>query len=345
MEWTVSVVSLAATGAQQELAHSVAKLLESEMPVERLTRAGLDPALDSPTWLRMASLGWLGIATAEAGGGSDLPAQDQVLVAREFGRALAPLSMVASLLGARAAQAAGDASLSKAIVTGMRRVAIAVPIGTSGDGSGAYLLDCRDAALALLVSPRGAALHGLAELPEFEQREAFDEAMPLAWTDLAAAHVLCRVQEPGLYDLALILSAAYTTGMCEAITGMAVRYASTREQFGRPIGGFQAVKHGCADMAIRSDAAWAQVVFAALCFGQEGDEARYQALGARLVASAYAIANAQANIQLHGAIGVTDELVAHRFLKRARVMDMCFGTAATHGDALLSCPDVLEQAA
>lgn len=339
------MASLVATDAQQELAHSVAKFLKAELPVERLTGAGLDPALDSRTWHQMASLGWLGIATAGVAGGSDLPVGDHVLVAREFGRVLAPLSMLTSLLGARVAQAAGNAPLAESIIAGISRVAIGVPTRAPGEGAGAYLLDCHDAALALLVRPDGATLHGLAELAELEQRDAFDEAMPLAWANLAAAPVLCQVPEPGLYDLTLILSAAYATGMCEAITGMAVRYASTREQFDRPIGGFQAVKHRCADMAIRSDAAWAQVVFAALCFGQDNGRARYQALAARLVASAHAIVNAQANIQLHGAIGVTDELVAHRFLKRARVMDMCFGTAVTHRDALLSCSDVLEQAA
>ena len=88
------MASLVATDAQQELAHSVAKFLEAELPVERLTGTGLDPALDSRTWHQMASLGWLGIATAGVAGGSDLPVGDHVLVAREFGRVLAPLSML-----------------------------------------------------------------------------------------------------------------------------------------------------------------------------------------------------------------------------------------------------------
>ena len=81
------------------------------------------------------------------------------------------------------------------------------------------------------------------------------------------------------------------------------------------------------------------MVFAALAVARDQPDAVLQALAARLVAGSYAILGAQENIQLHGAIGTTSELSAHRYLKRAHVMDLCFGPAEQHRRALLNLPD------
>ena len=252
----------------------------------------------------LAQLGWLGIAT-------DLPLVEQALVVREFGRALAPLQTLAAIAAARLA---GD------IASGAKRVALLAED---------HLIDDEGADLALLITPQAASLFSIESRTTLTP---FDDSLSLSRAIATAP--IHHIESPQPHRDMLILAGAYATGLCEAITAMASDYARTREQFGQPIGAFQAIKHRCADMAIRADAAWSQTVFAAL-----SPDSDYQALSAFIVATSYAIESAQENIQLHGAIGITEELAAHRFLKRAHVLDMVFGPINRCRDALLACDD------
>ena len=102
---------------------------------------------------------------------------------------------------------------------------------------------------------------------------------------------------------------------------MAVDYAKLREQFGRPIGAFQATKHRCADMAVRAEAAWCQTVLAALAAARGQTDAGFHAAAASIVAARAAIDNAEQNVQLHGGIGYTMECDAHLYLKRAHLLE------------------------
>jgi alkylation response protein AidB-like acyl-CoA dehydrogenase len=113
--------------------------------------------------------------------------------------------------------------------------------------------------------------------------------------------------------------------MAEATRDMAVEYAKTRQQFGKAIGSFQAIKHLCADMAIRAEAAVCQVIFAALVESERRAGARFHSVAARLVAVEAALQNAAQNIQVHGAIGFTAEAEAHLFIKRAHVLEQLWG--------------------
>src|SRR4029453_4482295 len=113
-----------------------------------------------------------------------------------------------------------------------------------------------------------------------------------------------------------------------------VEYAKVRRQFGKPIGTFQAIKHRCADMAVRAEVARAMVTYAAGALAEgEPDVARHGAM-AKTLAGGAAIANATDNIQNHGGMGYTWESDAHLYLKRARLLEHCFGTRTAHLDAL-----------
>ncbi|HKY17080.1 MAG TPA: acyl-CoA dehydrogenase family protein, partial [Microthrixaceae bacterium] len=115
-------------------------------------------------------------------------------------------------------------------------------------------------------------------------------------------------------------------------------YAKDRQQFGQPIGGFQAVKHRCADMAVRADLASSQVRWAALSIAGSLPDAGAHAAAAAIVASNAAITNAQTNIQNHGGIGFTWEHTAHRFVTRARMWGALLGGVRAHQAALLAAP-------
>lgn len=130
---------------------------------------------------------------------------------------------------------------------------------------------------------------------------------------------------------AAVLTAAQLVGIASATTDAAVAYAKEREQFGRTIGSFQAVKHLCADMEVRTEVARA-AVYAAACVLDDpsaGDAARAVA-AAKLLANEAALANGKANIQVHGGMGFTWEVDAHLYLKRAVVLGGRWGT--THAN-------------
>ena len=100
----------------------------------------------------------------------------------------------------------------------------------------------------------------------------------------------------------------------------AVAYLSIREQFGRPLGSFQALKHRAADMATEVEAALSLTTYAALSLAEGHPGARLYCLSARALAHRAALANARANIQLHGAIGTTFEHDAHFAVKRVHIL-------------------------
>ncbi len=124
-----------------------------------------------------------------------------------------------------------------------------------------------------------------------------------------------------------VLTAALQVGMAQWACDLAVEYAQGRVQFGRPIGGFQAVKHLCADMAVRAEVARIAVQAAAVTVDQpDVGDASVAAAGAKLLADEAAVTNGRSCIQVHGGMGFTWEVPAHLAYKRARVLATAFGT-------------------
>ncbi|MGQ0825644.1 MAG: acyl-CoA dehydrogenase family protein [Actinomycetota bacterium] len=134
-----------------------------------------------------------------------------------------------------------------------------------------------------------------------------------------------------------VLTAAFLLGIADRCAELAVTHANARVQFGRPIGGFQAVKHLCADMVTRTEVARAAVYAA----GAHLDDAALRGLdrdvaGAKVVAADAALANGKSATQIHGGMGFTWEVDVHLYLKRAWVLDTHFGSADSHADAVAS---------
>ncbi len=131
-----------------------------------------------------------------------------------------------------------------------------------------------------------------------------------------------------------VLTAAYQVGMAQACVEAATAYALEREQFDRPIGSFQAVKHILADMAVRAEVARAAVDAAAVAVDDVDESSRRAVAGARLLAGEAARKNAKSSLQVHGGMGFTWEVDVHLFLKRAWVLDTVFGSPDAQADAL-----------
>ncbi|GGL13679.1 acyl-CoA dehydrogenase family protein [Nocardia jinanensis] len=135
-------------------------------------------------------------------------------------------------------------------------------------------------------------------------------------------------------DRAAVALAAEQVGGAERVLEMAVGYASTRQQFGRPIGSFQAIKHKCADMLVAVESARSAARFAADAVDADDPEQDMLAALAKSVCSTAYSACATENIQIHGGIGFTWEHPAQLFYKRAKSSEVQFGSPAHHRSVL-----------
>jgi alkylation response protein AidB-like acyl-CoA dehydrogenase len=132
-----------------------------------------------------------------------------------------------------------------------------------------------------------------------------------------------------------VLVSAMRLGIAEATQELATAYASEREQFGRAVGSFQALKHILADCFVRQELARAAVYAAGVRLDDSKLEGRERAVSAAvLIAGEAAMKNARACIQVHGGMGFTWENPAHYYLKRAWVLENAIGSSAEFAESL-----------
>ena len=145
----------------------------------------------------------------------------------------------------------------------------------------------------------------------------------------AAAPVLSRT-----LDLAAVALAAEQVGGAQRCLDMAVEYAKTRIQFGRPIGSFQAIKHKCADMLLEVESAKSAAYYAGWAAAEDSEELPVVASLAKSYCSEAFFHAAAENIQIHGGIGFTWEHDAHLYFKRAKSSELMLGDPSYHRELL-----------
>jgi alkylation response protein AidB-like acyl-CoA dehydrogenase len=321
---------------QAQILEAIRSFLTDQAPIGRLRKHGAIGNPDARLWPELGALGFLGIALAESQGGIGLGSVEETLVFREFGRHLISLSVFGMTLGARVAALCGDSALRDGILAGAIPVGIANPRGPKDF----HLFEATAAEWILLLDEAGAALVRRDQFTEIRQVDSTDAALMLERARLdpdAPRHKIDSAAHP-IHQHGLLLLAAYAVGVGEAARDMAVDYAKIREQFGKPIGSFQAIKHICADMAIRSEAALCQTCFASLTFAQGRRDAPFHVIASKIVATETALKNAAANIQVHGAFGFSAEADAHHYLKRAHVADLLWGDLKHQREKLVELP-------
>ena len=162
-----------------------------------------------------------------------------------------------------------------------------------------------------------------------------DRTRELGWLrdlDVEAGDVVSDAE--AFLDRASVAFSAELLGVAAKALEMAVEYAKVREQFGKPIGSFQAIKHRCADMLVDVEGMRSTVYWAAWCVGSGDRDASIAASTAKAWctdASKRVLASA---LQVHGGIGFTWEHDLHLYLKRAQLDQISFGDAAFHRDRL-----------
>jgi hypothetical protein len=235
---------------------------------------------------------------------------------------------------------AGREDLLQQILTGESSVCLVVvrsEVAADGTLDGiVQLVDRPGAAWALLLTPEVAALYPVEAFGDVIEVTSIDPGVKLARVQVSGLTPTVISTAPGaLYSRGVLLLSAFLVGIAEAVTTASTEHAITRQQFGRPIGVNQAVKHACANMAVGSEAARTQVFYAASAVEAERPDAAAQISMAFVIAAQAAISNAQATIQVHGGMGYTAEHDAHLFVKRARVLGSLLGGRHAHLEHIL----------
>ena len=322
------MIDLLPSEEQQQIIDSVAAFLAAELPLARL-RPGPDGVrpreadFSGDLWQRMAGLGWFGLGIPEGQGGAGLTVVAEMLLARELGRYAVTPSIVATIAATHLAQRCGS-DLCESFMSGARRVAIANRVRVGNDEF--HLMDARDACYCLVVDGTEARLYETTAFDDVRTVTSLDDAIALERARLdPRARPLLRDAGAEVAHRFSLLTSAQLLGVAEAALRQSVDYARSREQFGQAIGAFQAIKHRCADMAMRAEAAYAQVFFAGLSQADGQPDAPCQVAAARVISADAALANSRSSVQVHGGIGFTAECDAHVLLKRAHLLGQLGG--------------------
>jgi alkylation response protein AidB-like acyl-CoA dehydrogenase len=331
-------MDLMLSGDQEAVRDSIRDVLSEHASAERLRAAmATEDGFDGRLWTAAGELGWFGLSVPEAAGGAGYGLPEAMVLFTELGRALAPGPWLGTVVAAHAVGAAGgDATTRAAVLAGRERVAL-VDDPEDRLGSGATVDGVIDGGVATRILVLGSTRARLVDLDPAPRasRHCVDPTRRMAEVRLGSGPGRVVGQDAaGLRRSACVLAAAEAAGVAERAVEMSVGYAKVREQFGRPIGSFQAIKHRCADMAVRAEVARSAVTYASVALAEGAAGAGLAVHTAKALATEAAIANTTDNVQNHGGIGYTWEAEPHLYLKRARLLEHVLGTRVEHLDAI-----------
>jgi alkylation response protein AidB-like acyl-CoA dehydrogenase len=253
-----------------------------------------------PSWEQLVELGWVGVSIPEEHGGLGLGFLEEAVLLEETARALMPGPWFATTVLAQ--PALEPEALARVAAGGERWSAVV-------DGLVANLGEVDRVATADGPVPA-----------QGEAERTMDDTRPLGRLDAGDApvdrprvHAACALEAIGVGTRALELG---------------VEHARTREQFGRPIGVFQAVSHALASTFVELETARSVAYWAAWCVAEEDERAPLAVASAKSFCAETAVAACERSIQVHGGIGFTWEHVLHRYYKRAQWIDAFGGHAA-----------------
>jgi alkylation response protein AidB-like acyl-CoA dehydrogenase len=354
-----------ASASQQLLLSTARGFLRQHCPPELIQRLALDAhGFDETLWRRMAELGWAGLLIPAELGGSDGSLLDVVLLVEEMGRAglsgpFVTSAVVATTLVVSAGSPAQQKRMLPALAAGERVASLALVEETGSFEPHAVSLACAtpgrlsgrklfvnnahvaddlvvavrvDDALSLILLPTDRA--GVARVPldvisgEKLFEVVFDD-VAVRRDDLlgpvgAGGALLARALQAGA-----LARTADMVGGAQRVLELTVEHAKTRVQGGRPIGGYQAIQHACADLVRDVDASRALLYAAAWKMG-EGRQAADDVAMAKAYAGEACLAVARRGHQIFGAISYCEEHPLHLIHKRMQAASLEFGDAALH---------------
>jgi alkylation response protein AidB-like acyl-CoA dehydrogenase len=357
------------TDEQQAIRSTAHDFLASRFKSERLREiAASDTGFDEGIWREMAELGWAGLALPEEWGGQGLGIVDLAVLFEEMGYVCAPSPLLSNTVAGLALTFAGsDAQKERwlrPLAAGELRgtpalVDAGIPaepnrfaMAAESDGDGVVLngektlvMDAASADFFLVASADGHRhvvekdAGGVTVTPE----ESIDLTRRVSSVRLENVRVAPENTLPGgtedywpVFQRACVAIAAESTGVAQRALDLSVEYAKDRQQFGRPIGAYQAVSHRCAQMLLETENSRSAVYGAAWAADAEPESLPLAASMAKAYSSDAGWRVPDAAIQVHGGIGFTWEHDLHFFLKRGRANAASFGDAKWHRERVAS---------
>jgi alkylation response protein AidB-like acyl-CoA dehydrogenase len=340
-------MQFAFTDQQLEFQAAVRQVLTNECTPADLRSAYQQPTARSARWTTVAELGVIGLTVPERHGGLGLGLLDLVLLLEEAGRVALPEPVVETtalavplLAASTSPQAAG---WLKSIAAGELAVAVAPldypenPVVPGAVGADLYLLPAEQASGDIEVHAVPAAEVRVTPVASLDPTRRLGT---VAWEPSPTTRVTsgpeARQGWDELADRAAVATAAELVGLADRMITLAAEYAKERNQFGKPIGSFQAVKHLLAGAQVKLE--FARPVTYAAAWGldeQEPGSSRSASL-AKAYASDAATEAARVSLQVHGAIGYTWECDLQLYLKRAWALAEAWGSAADHRQRILA---------
>jgi len=329
-----------------------------------------DRSVVAPLWTALAAeLGLAGLLIPDERGGAGATAREAAAVLEELGRAVAPVPYLTSAVIATtalldSAESTGPAvELLAGLATGERTAALLLPLSTGPDDpltilprdgggrvsgvvtSAAGALEA-DTFLALVAGDEGPALGVVAAadatvLPVV----SLDMSRQLADVTLDGAPITIVVEtgDPAVRRAVLVgaaLLASEQVGLARWCLEETLAYLKVRTQFGRVVGGFQALKHRFADLYAEVESASAAAAYAVAALAADDPDVAVAVSVAQSYCSEVAVRAAEEAIQLHGGIGMTWEHPAHLYLKRAKADQIALGTPGVHRARLAALVDL-----
>jgi alkylation response protein AidB-like acyl-CoA dehydrogenase len=353
------------TDEQQAIKSTAHDFLAARYKSDRIRElAESEQGFEQSDWEEMAELGWPGLALPEEWGGQGLGIVDLAVLFEEMGYALAPSPLLSTtLVGLALTHCGSDDQRDRylrPLAAGEKRGAPALWDAGSPGNPGVFTMEAKasgdgvvldgekvlapDAASAdfFVVATSDGKRHlvdtgadgvTVTAEPSIDLTRRFYsvrfEGVEVATADTLPAEGADYY--PVFFRLCVAL-AAESTGLAQRTMEMAVEYAKDRQQFGRPIGAYQAVSHRCAQMLLETENARSAVYGAAWAADAEPDSLPLAASMAKAYASDAGWRVPDASIQVHGGIGFTWEHDLHFFLKRGKANAAMFGTASWHRD-------------
>jgi alkylation response protein AidB-like acyl-CoA dehydrogenase len=289
-----------------------------------------------PFWDEVVSMGWLGLHLPEEFGGSGYGLAETMIVVEAVGAAAAPGPLLPTVVASAIIDALGTPAQRSTLLPGLADGSTLGAVAL--DGPGGLVLGGHHASIVVVCDGDDVTIVRC-DAPDVEPVESMDPTRRVA-RFVSTPSVPDDHRIPGgaaeALAIARSLAAAEAAGLCTATLTMALEYAKVREQFGRTIGSFQAVKHHLANMAVDAELA-AAVAWDAARAGGLGAQGRLAGAVAAAQALPAAVRTAEKNIQILGGIGFTWEHDAHIYLRRAWTLSTLFrGDAAPDITALVA---------
>jgi 3-oxochol-4-en-24-oyl-CoA dehydrogenase len=341
-------MGIALTDDHRELAE-VARAFLTSQKARWAARSLLDAPDESrpPFWHDLVELGWLGLHVDEDHGGSGYGLPELVVVVEELGRAVAPGPFVPTVIASAVIAKEGGAEQKSRLLPGLTDGTVTAGIGLDGevrvsdgvaDGDAGIVLGAGLADLLVVAAGDDVLLldrgrDGVSvDVPDNLDPTRRSGRVRLRGVPVTADDTLPGARLSALARARTLLAAEAVGGSSDCVEA-AVAYAKVRQQFGRTIATFQAVKHHCANMLVAAESATAAVWDASRAAGEDEDQFRLAAAVAGALAFPAYARNAELNIQVHGGIGFTWEHDAHLHLRRALATTALFGGDAPAADA------------